>query len=244
MALSCVLSCVYRNNIMSTTLLANNYYLPREFDSPQVNYSRFSVLRPTSPPRFSVPGPASPSRFTVPRPASPKPISSPARFIVPRPASPRPASPKPASKPISSPRIIIPSIPQVNYPLQSIPSIPSIKVPASPHKSHRHELLRSDTSLNERQQAFCSCVAKVAAKQPDACLLEKAWFDKRDGKTCANPFPICVKSTGTSSRGCIKEYDYDAMSDVTLRGLAYLHGIPVPQPFNRSTVISAFMNKV
>lgn len=196
--------------------MMNTFYSSQKSNYPQVNYPpRIIVPKPMSPPRFSVPGPASPSRFTIPRPASPA-------------------------------HIIIPSIPRASYPLQPIipkPSSPRAH-PVSPRTSHRHELLRSDTSLNERQQAFCSCVAKVAAKQPEACLLEKAWFDKRDGYRCANPFPVCASSVGTTTRGCIKEYDYDSMPDVTLRGLAYLHGIPVSQPFNRSALISSFMNKI
>lgn len=108
----------------------------------------------------------------------------------------------------------------------------------------KHPLLRGDTSLNEREQAFCSCVVDVAAKQPGNCNLEKAWFEQRDGRECYNPYAICAKSTGTSTRGCLKEYNYDNMTDNELQSLAYLHNITVASPINRNDLINIFQSKV
>lgn len=87
----------------------------------------------------------------------------------------------------------------------------------------QHEFIRPDTNLDEREQAFCSCVVQVAAKQPGACNLEKAWFEERNGETCKNPFAICANSVGTTSRDCMSNYDFDFMNEQQLQSLAYLH---------------------
>jgi hypothetical protein len=102
-----------------------------------------------------------------------------------------------------------------------------------------HPLIRSDTALSESEQKFCACVVQVAAKQPGQCNLEKAWFEERDGATCYNPYAVCAKSTGASSRLCGSNYDYSAMTQSQLVALAQMNMIRVPTPYDRSLLISA-----
>lgn len=107
----------------------------------------------------------------------------------------------------------------------------------------KHRLLRSDSTLSEREQAYCSCVAQVAAQQPGACNLEQAWFEMREGQECYNPFAICSASVGTTTRACFQNYDYQAMSDLHLIALANLSGIPNANTLQRAQLISMLRAK-
>lgn len=103
-----------------------------------------------------------------------------------------------------------------------------------------HEFIIANSTLDEREQAFCSCVVQVAAKQPGACNLEKAWFEERNGEECYNPFAVCANSVGTTSRDCWNNYNFDVMDDKHLQSLAYLHNKPVPSPYDRDSLINTF----
>jgi len=106
-----------------------------------------------------------------------------------------------------------------------------------------HPLIRGDTTLNEQEQKFCECIPKVAEKQPAQCNLEKAWFEHRDLRMCYNPFSICSKSTGTSSRRCYENYNYSEFSDEQLTALANLSMIKTSTPIDRSSVIDQLMSR-
>jgi hypothetical protein len=102
-----------------------------------------------------------------------------------------------------------------------------------------------DTSLSEKQQKWCKCVIKVADKQRGACNTEKAWFETRDGQECYNPYAVCSKSIGTSTRECGKNYDFRSFSDNHLITYAQLHqkdksgiNIQIPEPYNRDEMLS------
>lgn len=101
-----------------------------------------------------------------------------------------------------------------------------------------HRLIKPNSLLTEAEQNFCSCVIDVADRQPGACNLEQAWFERRDGSVCYNPFKVCAKSTGTSTRMCPIYYDYDRMTDSELISFANLHNISVPQDYNSTKRIS------
>jgi hypothetical protein len=115
------------------------------------------------------------------------------------------------------------------YLLESVTSI-------APHPDH--PLIIGDSLLSEAEKKYCSCIVEIAERQPGACNLEKAWFEQRDDRTCANPFAVCAKSTGGSNRKCIQNYNYSSMSDSQLIAFANLNNISVPSPFNRLTVIN------
>lgn len=103
-----------------------------------------------------------------------------------------------------------------------------------------HPLIIANSTLSNSEQKYCSCVVEAAEKQPGACNLEKAWFEERDGRICANPFAICAKSTGGSNRECPKNYNYDNFTDIQLTSLANLYGITVS---DRNTMVSMFRAK-
>lgn len=99
-------------------------------------------------------------------------------------------------------------------------------------------LFREDTILTPHEQKYCSCVLDVAAKQPGACNLEKAWFEHRDEAMCYNPYAVCAKSVGTSTRHCGEEYNYENLSDNKLIAFINLNGMPTPSSYDRENLLN------
>ena len=54
--------------------------------------------------------------------------------------------------------------------------------PGNITKNTNNNFFVENTTLGDKEQSYCKCVLKVASKQPESCLTEKAWFKKRDGK--------------------------------------------------------------
>ncbi|CAH6419046.1 Phosphatidylethanolamine-binding protein [uncultured virus] len=99
-----------------------------------------------------------------------------------------------------------------------------------------YPLIMGTSTLSIEEKKYCGCVVDAASHQPGACNLEKAWFEERDGRICANPFAVCAKSTGGSNRNCSKNWNYAQMSDKQLTALANLFGISLGTPINRMAV--------
>lgn len=83
--------------------------------------------------------------------------------------------------------------------------------------SDKSSWFKSNTSLTEDEQKYCRCTIKAASKQPDSCLVERAWYQTRDGQTCANPYAVCAKSVGVSTKECGDNYNFESMPDHYLR---------------------------
>ncbi len=139
----------------------------------------------------------------------------------------------PLISPISS--RVTPTVPLVTptAPLIS-PTAPAVLPIVSPGRA---AMFIPNTTLTERQQAYCSCVLKVAAKQPGGCNMEKAWFEKRNGETCYNPYAVCAASVKTSTKECGDNYNYENLSDDHLIAFANLHQIREPAPYNRQAML-------
>lgn len=106
-----------------------------------------------------------------------------------------------------------------------------------------HPLINTNSLLSESEKKYCSCVIEVAEKQPGACNLEKAWFERKDNRICANPFAVCAKSTGGSNRNCNQNYNYSEMTDSQLVAFSNLNNIPIPTPFNRSILLDTITSR-
>lgn len=135
-------------------------------------------------------------------------------------------SPIPAIRPISPSRR--PRSPGYYYaPVYSSP-IPTIR-PISPSRRlqsprrHYTEVIRTDSGLTEQQAKYCSCLADVAAKQPEGCLETEAWYEHIDGKVCTNPYAVCAKTVGTTVRHCADAYSRPGLTPEQERGLLELH---------------------
>lgn len=95
----------------------------------------------------------------------------------------------------------------------------------------------------EREGKYCDCITEVTAKHSPECARNKLWKKGRS-KECPNPYAVCAKSTGTSSRRCGDLYDYEVMPDEYLISYANrsydpknLYNIVIPVPYNRRQMI-------
>jgi len=106
-----------------------------------------------------------------------------------------------------------------------------------------HPLIIGNTKLSNQEQKYCSCVIDVAVKQPGACNLEKAWFEQRDNHECYNPYAVCAKSTGTSTRQCGKNYNFEQMNEIQLAAFANLNSISIATPLNKQAILNDIYTK-
>ena len=81
-------------------------------------------------------------------------------------------------------------------------------------------------ALNDMQKKYCRCILHTADKQPGWCLKDKAWYKKRDGEQCYNPYAVCTKSVGRKGPAfeCVKNLDLDVIPESELEALAQLKG--------------------
>ncbi len=93
--------------------------------------------------------------------------------------------------------------------------------------------------LSDGEQSHCSCVLHVAAKQPKACLRDQAWGQKREGKTCYNPYAVCGSAgTRPGRSGCDVSFDLPRLSTSELVTLANLKRIELPDNIRRDEIIN------
>jgi len=97
------------------------------------------------------------------------------------------------------------------------------------------------TGLNDADAAYCRCTIESAAKQPETCLTEKAWFQQREGKKCYNPYAVCHKSVeGEAGRvDCGSHFVFENIPDLELIGFANLNGITMPANYDRAAILQA-----
>ena len=98
------------------------------------------------------------------------------------------------------------------------------------------------SSLNEGQQKYCRCLLHVAAKQPAACNTDKAWRQTREGQTCYNPYAVCSRA-GERVHSCSGDYIFENIPDAELIGYASLHGVVIPNPYDRTSMLSTIRGK-
>ena len=102
----------------------------------------------------------------------------------------------------------------------------------------KDEFFVKDPPLSPREKKYCRCTLKVMSKQPAWCLRDRAWFHKRGGKTCYNPYAICAKSVGTTSRNCGDNFDYEKLDDKYLMGFANIKNIKISDPYDRQLLLN------
>lgn len=190
---------------------------PRRF----VGKTRATISPPSSP------SPSSPRRRLPlsPKPTSPKREEGGRRRLSSPKSSPKPTSPrsegssprKSPSSPRKSPSSLrkSPRSPKREIPV-SIPQLKAMK--RSPPSSWKGSVPMKDNDLPEKERKWCSCVLKVGSKNSPRCNMERSWGTK----DCKNPYAICSKSVGTSSRRCGQHYDYKEMPTDLLETYAEL----------------------
>ena len=160
---------------------------------------------------------------------SPTPASS--LSISPRSTSPLSVRSWKSPIPVRSPSPVLRSPSSPVFSVKSADSVRSMSFSsssASPRSVSPRSPVRSpkfSSGQSEQKQKFCDCVVKVAAKQPESCNSEKAWFQTREGEKCYNPYAVCAKTTGTTSKQCSVNYSFAQMNDSQLRGYLSLKGL-------------------
>jgi phosphatidylethanolamine-binding protein (PEBP) family uncharacterized protein len=101
--------------------------------------------------------------------------------------------------------------------------------------------------LPENIQKYCRCVAEVAAREPDECTREERYYQRVQGRRCANPYAVCHSTIpGVGNPDCTHNYIFENMPDNILRGYLSEHKIPLPEPFNRQQAlqnVSEYINQ-
>lgn len=140
--------------------------------------------------------------------------------------SPTRRSPRIAGRQRSSPKEIQTESPR---PVRKSPTTTRTQRSPSPGlgrgSPRRSEVITHD--LADRDSKYCSCILQVAGKQSEKCLINKAWGQSVDGKSCYNPYAIC--SRVSPGRKCAANYNFDAMTDSELIAFALLHNKEVPK---------------
>ncbi|MHB1909643.1 MAG: hypothetical protein ACYCQJ_12375 [Nitrososphaerales archaeon] len=95
-------------------------------------------------------------------------------------------------------------------------------------REHRPESdYNPNVPASEAEKKYCSCIRKVSAKQSDQCLANKEFGSGH----CYNPYAVCAKSTGTTSRRCSEILPYSSLSPQERHAedviLASKHSTPV-----------------
>jgi len=105
------------------------------------------------------------------------------------------------------------------------------------------EIVSDEEAVKEEGRGRrCRCILDVAAKQSEECLkgLPETARKKISGKTCYNPYPICVASTKVGGRvSCYDYYQPQSLPDEQLKAFAIMEHIPTPSPFDRKETIKA-----
>lgn len=94
----------------------------------------------------------------------------------------------------------------------------------------------TNPATDEDQRNYCNCRRDVAEREPLACLEEKAWYERREGYKCSNPYAVCGRLPHISTE-CSSYYDYDTMTDKALKSLAILDKKEIPSPYDRQELI-------
>ena len=103
----------------------------------------------------------------------------------------------------------------------------------SPSPTRNSYFFKRGSDLTEKEEKYCRCVLKVGEKQPESCNLS----EKGRGK-CYNPYAVCAKSVGTTSRRCGENYNFEELSDEQIKAYARLSKISIPRPYNRQEMLN------
>ncbi|MHB1952709.1 MAG: hypothetical protein ACYCOU_03085 [Sulfobacillus sp.] len=82
-------------------------------------------------------------------------------------------------------------------------------------------------TIPEQHQKYCRCVLHVMARQPDWCIKNKAWFQRRGGRSCYNPYAVCTASLHRRGyRECSRYMDFEHVPENERRAYLEFEGLP------------------
>jgi phosphatidylethanolamine-binding protein (PEBP) family uncharacterized protein len=106
-----------------------------------------------------------------------------------------------------------------------------------------HPLILGNSTLSDAEKRFCSCVIESAVKMEPDCLKKRESYKYEHGHMCYNPYAVCAKSVGTSSRECPQNYNFNAMNDQEIEAFATLHNVSLRYPINREELFEMFASE-
>ncbi len=111
------------------------------------------------------------------------------------------------------------------------------------HQSGGANYFKKKTKLEKDEKKWCRCVLHVAAKQNQSCLQDVNNNAEKtlDGQMCYNPYAVCSKTIGTSSRKCGINYNFKNIPDDELIAYSNMKKIKVPSPYLREKLIQSIM---
>lgn len=94
-------------------------------------------------------------------------------------------------------------------------------------------------NLSDEDQKYCRCILEGAAREPDACITEKAWYQEREGHTCANPYAFCHYTIPAAGGRpiCGPNYVWENIPYKYVREYALMNHIPIPATENKDQLI-------
>ena len=94
--------------------------------------------------------------------------------------------------------------------------------------------------LTDDEIRLCRAILHIAAKQPKECLVERAWYQERNGKKCYNPYAVAHHSVkGVGNVKCGQHYKFEELPDDELRAYAYLERLPINDYMTRDELLHA-----
>ena len=90
-----------------------------------------------------------------------------------------------------------------------------------------HTPFIANSTLSDRERAYCSCILSVAMKESDECLKSKG-----KGPGCKIPYAICNDKFHLGGVECSSDYKYQDFTPERLRAYILLHGVPTSADVN------------
>lgn len=199
-----------------------------------------SQMLPLSPGPFSTSfqssGPSVPPTFSAPSLTFNAPVSP--NYGVPVGSFPMiPLSPQTGAIIPLSPTVATSQIPISTHPVPvPVPmNIPSSTTSSHAYGSHSHpgtQYFPDNTSLTEREQAYCRCVRHVgkAHVNPDGST---------DRDRDVNPYAVCHSRIHVGNPPCGENMILDNLPDAELIGFAHDHKIQLSYPYDRAQALAA-----
>lgn len=121
------------------------------------------------------------------------------------------------------------------YHLTTVDFFPFSIIQPMPSTSQRVPYMLPGAPISQKDALACRAVLHTASKQPEWCLRENAWGQKRNGVLCQNPFELVKNAQGQDvPKNCSAHFQFNTIPDGELRAYAALHNLHIPQPYDRA----------
>lgn len=96
---------------------------------------------------------------------------------------------------------------------------------------------KHDSDLTEDEKKYCRCTLHMAAKNSEKC--NKTINRGKREYGCYNPYAVCAKSVGTTTKNCGKNYNFEGIPDDELEAYIELRKLKINGKHTREKMIRA-----